>query len=66
MEKAIGVFDSGLGGLTAVKELSALMPNENIIYFGDSARAPYGPRSVNELKHMAKQDTPQPRQQFFV
>ena len=54
--RAIGVFDSGYGGLTAVKALRELLPNENIIYFGDSARAPYGPRSVNELKHMAKQD----------
>jgi len=39
---AIGVFDSGIGGLTAVKELNSIMPNENIIYFGDIARIPYG------------------------
>ena len=42
---AIGVFDSGIGGLTAVKELNKLLPNENIIYFGDTARVPYGSRS---------------------
>ena len=54
--RAIGVFDSGYGGLTAVKALRRLMPSENIIYFGDSARAPYGPRPAKELKLMAKQD----------
>ena len=56
MEKAIGVFDSGLGGLTAVKELSALMPNENIIYLGDTARVPYGSRSPETLVRFAKED----------
>lgn len=44
-EKAIGVFDSGLGGLTVLKEISKVLPNENIVYFGDTARVPYGPRS---------------------
>lgn len=39
---AIGVFDSGVGGLTAVSELNKILPNENIIYFGDTARIPYG------------------------
>lgn len=42
---AIGVFDSGMGGLTTVKELNQLLPHENIIYFGDTARVPYGSRS---------------------
>ena len=37
-KRAIGVFDSGLGGLTAVRRLHALMPQENIIYFGDTGR----------------------------
>ena len=41
----IGVFDSGLGGLTVLKEIMRMLPNENIIYFGDTARVPYGPRS---------------------
>ncbi|MGL5315422.1 MAG: glutamate racemase [Peptostreptococcaceae bacterium] len=41
----IGVFDSGLGGLTVLKEIMKMLPNENIIYFGDTARVPYGPRS---------------------
>ena len=41
----IGVFDSGLGGLTVVKELLSVLPKENIIYFGDTARVPYGTKS---------------------
>ena len=43
--KPIGVFDSGLGGLTAVKELLKVLPYENIIYFGDTGRVPYGDKS---------------------
>lgn len=42
---AIGVFDSGLGGLTVLKEIMKILPKENIVYFGDTARVPYGPRS---------------------
>lgn len=41
----IGFFDSGIGGLTVVKSVSRLLPNENIIYFGDTARVPYGSKS---------------------
>ena len=40
--RPIGVFDSGVGGLTVVKQMIKTMPNENIIYFGDTARVPYG------------------------
>ncbi|MDR1116691.1 MAG: glutamate racemase [Oscillospiraceae bacterium] len=54
--RPIGVFDSGLGGLSAMKELTALLPNEDIIYFGDSARVPYGGRSEETLIKYAKQD----------
>ena len=53
----IGVFDSGLGGLTAVKQLRAIMPHENIVYFGDTARVPYGTRSRETIKKYARQDT---------
>ncbi|MGN0602506.1 MAG: glutamate racemase [Oscillospiraceae bacterium] len=53
---AIGVFDSGMGGLTCVKELHSLMPNENIIYFGDTARIPYGTRSRETIMKYAAQD----------
>lgn len=45
MKKAIGVFDSGVGGLTVVKELIKQLPSEDIIYFGDTARVPYGIKS---------------------
>jgi len=43
--KSIGVFDSGVGGLTVVKELIRQLPSENIVYFGDTARVPYGIKS---------------------
>lgn len=55
-EKAIGVFDSGLGGLTCAARLRELMPNENIIYFGDTARIPYGTRSRETVMEYAVQD----------
>ena len=54
--RAIGIFDSGLGGLTAVKEMRRLLPNENIIYFGDTARIPYGSRSKETIIKYAVQD----------
>ena len=54
--RAIGVFDSGLGGLTAVRELKRLLPKENIIYFGDTGRVPYGTRSRETLISYIKQD----------
>ena len=54
--RPIGVFDSGLGGLTAVRELTALLPGEDIIYFGDTGRVPYGGRSRETIIHYARQD----------
>lgn len=54
--RAIGVFDSGLGGLTVVKELINQLPNEDIIYFGDTGRVPYGNRSVETIKKYTLQD----------
>ena len=44
-KRPIGVFDSGLGGLTVVKAMKRLLPNESILYFGDTARLPYGVKS---------------------
>jgi len=44
-EKPIGVFDSGIGGLTVVKRIASYLPEENIVYFGDTARVPYGSKS---------------------
>ncbi|WP_268777206.1 glutamate racemase [Sporosarcina koreensis] len=49
-EAPIGVIDSGVGGLTVVKEMHQFLPDETIIYIGDDARCPYGPRSVEEVK----------------
>jgi len=46
----IGVFDSGLGGLTVLKELRRVLPNERFVYLGDTARTPYGTRSVDTVK----------------
>ena len=54
--RPIGIFDSGLGGLTAVQALRQLLPNEAIIYFGDTARNPYGTKSPAQLRRMARQD----------
>lgn len=54
--RPIGVFDSGLGGLSAVKELERILPNENIVYFGDTGRVPYGSRSVWTIKRYAAAD----------
>ena len=48
-QRPIGIFDSGLGGLTAAKALEEILPGENLIYFGDSANAPYGVREKDEL-----------------
>lgn len=55
-QQSIGVFDSGLGGLTAARQLRRIMPSENIIYFGDTARVPYGGRSRDTLLKYARQD----------
>ena len=45
----IGVFDSGLGGLTVLKSLEKILPNESFIYFGDTAHVPYGTKSANTV-----------------
>jgi glutamate racemase len=54
--RPIGVFDSGLGGLTVVRELFRLMPGERIIYLGDTARVPYGGRSDDTIRIFGMQD----------
>ena len=55
-QRPIGVFDSGLGGLTAVHSLWRIMPEEDLIYFGDTARVPYGSRSREAILKYARQD----------
>ena len=52
----IGIFDSGIGGLTVVKSLDSSLANENIIYFGDTARVPYGSKSNSTVIEYSKQD----------
>lgn len=54
--RPIGIFDSGLGGLTSVKELEKLLPNENLVYFGDTGRVPYGSKGSEIIKKYALQD----------
>ena len=53
--RSIGVFDSGIGGLTVVKELMEILPNENMVYFGDTARVPYGSKSRDTVIHYSRQ-----------
>lgn len=55
--RAIGVFDSGIGGLTVVRSLLETLPNENIVYFGDTARVPYGSKSPQVVREYALDDT---------
>lgn len=54
--RPIGVFDSGMGGLTAMRRLIDLLPNEDIIYFGDTGRVPYGGKSAETIVKYARQD----------
>jgi glutamate racemase len=56
-ESPIGIFDSGIGGLTVVKAVQAALPSERIIYFGDTARVPYGPKSQITIRKYAADDT---------
>jgi glutamate racemase len=57
MQKAIGIFDSGIGGLTVLKEIVAKLPQENIIYLGDTARVPYGIRSPETVTRYSFENT---------
>lgn len=54
--RPIGVFDSGLGGLTAVRQLRRVLPGEDIVYFGDTGRVPYGSRGRETIIQYARQD----------
>ncbi len=55
MVKVIGVFDSGIGGLTVARELLRILPEKQIIYFGDTARVPYGGKSTSTIKNFSDQ-----------
>ena len=54
--RPIGIFDSGLGGLTGMKALQELLPEENFVYFADTGRVPYGEKTLPQLRQMAVQD----------
>ncbi|MBN2424323.1 MAG: glutamate racemase [Calditrichaceae bacterium] len=56
MNKPIGIFDSGIGGLTVVKQLKKILPDEQLIYFGDTARIPYGTKSKKLIEQFAMED----------
>ncbi len=53
--RPIGVFDSGVGGLTVLHECLVTMPNEDFVYLGDHARLPYGPRPLAEIRRFARE-----------
>ncbi|MBA2475357.1 MAG: glutamate racemase, partial [Actinobacteria bacterium] len=53
--RPVGVFDSGMGGLTVLHECLVTMPDEDFLYLGDAARLPYGPRPVGELRRFARE-----------
>ncbi len=55
-QNPIGIFDSGVGGLSIVKEIRKKIPNESIVYFGDTARVPYGTKSKETITRFAKED----------
>lgn len=57
MDKPIGIFDSGIGGLTVVKEIIKLLPYENLVYFGDTARVPYGIKSKETIVRFSLENT---------
>ncbi len=57
MQKAIGIFDSGIGGLTVLREIVLKLPDENIIYLGDTARVPYGIRSAETVTRYSFENT---------
>ena len=55
IDAPIGVFDSGVGGLTVVREIIRQLPSENIVYFGDTARVPYGTKSRDTIINYSEQ-----------
>ena len=55
MNNPIGVFDSGVGGLTVAREIMRQLPNEDLVYFGDTARVPYGSKSKKTVLKYSRQ-----------
>lgn len=56
-KEPIGIFDSGVGGLTVLTEIRKVLPHENLIYLGDSARSPYGSKSAEKIKSMSLENS---------
>lgn len=54
--RPVGIFDSGLGGLTVAAEIRKRLPAEDLVYLGDTARVPYGNRSADTVRQFARQD----------
>ncbi|HUQ39243.1 MAG TPA: glutamate racemase [Acidimicrobiales bacterium] len=56
-DRPVGMFDSGFGGLTVARAVIDLMPEEHLVYFGDTGRYPYGPKSLDDLRQFAREIT---------
>ncbi len=54
LKNYIGIFDSGVGGISVLKEMHRILPHENFLFYGDSANAPYGPRPSEEIRQLAE------------
>ena len=57
MKDIIGILDSGVGGISVLRRAVQLLPNENFLFYGDNANAPYGPRSLEEIRFLSRQAT---------
>ena len=55
VERPVGVFDSGIGGLTVAREIMRQLPDESVVYFGDTARVPYGPKSPDTVRRYSRE-----------
>ena len=53
--RPIGIFDSGVGGLTVLREIIRHLPDESVVYFGDTARVPYGPKSATTVRRYSRE-----------
>ena len=57
MKDIIGILDSGVGGISVLRRAVQLLPNENFLFYGDNANAPYGPRPLEEIRTLSRQAT---------
>ncbi|MGD2059211.1 MAG: glutamate racemase, partial [Anaerolineales bacterium] len=55
--RPIGIFDSGIGGLSILKEIHSLLPHEDVVYFADQAHVPYGSRSLDQVRQLSEEIT---------